>query len=110
MKMTLIAFCALGAALAQTPPPKYPNYPSETPAEFKPVTDTFDYTRREAMIAMRDGVKLFTVILDDHGLQMHARQPCYASLCAGHSSKVVTRQRRSLRERWGRICGTSNIL
>ncbi len=41
--------------------------PSETPAQLKPVTDTFDYTRREVMIAMRDGVKLHTVILIPKG-------------------------------------------
>jgi putative CocE/NonD family hydrolase len=43
--------------------PKYPNYPSETPAKFVPVTASFDYERREVMIPMRDGVKLHTVIL-----------------------------------------------
>ena len=44
-------------------PPKYPNYPSETPTELKPFESTFDHERREAMIPMRDGVKLHTVIL-----------------------------------------------
>jgi putative CocE/NonD family hydrolase len=50
---------------AQPPstPPKYPNYPSETPAELKPFTASFDHERREVMIPMRDGVKLFTVVL-----------------------------------------------
>ena len=43
--------------------PQYPAYPSETPANFQVKTDSFDYTRREVMIPMRDGVKLFTVIL-----------------------------------------------
>jgi uncharacterized protein len=43
--------------------PKYPNYPSETPDTVKPATATFDHERREVMIPMRDGVKLFTVIL-----------------------------------------------
>ncbi len=46
-----------------TPPPKYPDYPSETPPDFKPLTESFDYNRREVMIPMRDGVKLHTVIL-----------------------------------------------
>ncbi|HEY3768562.1 MAG TPA: CocE/NonD family hydrolase [Candidatus Angelobacter sp.] len=50
-------------APAQTPAPKYPNYPSETPNDLKPADATFDYTRREVMIPMRDGVKLHTVIL-----------------------------------------------
>ena len=34
-----------------------------TPEDFKPKTDSFDYFRREEMIPMRDGVKLYTVIL-----------------------------------------------
>jgi len=41
--------------------------PSETPAKFEPVTDSFDYTRRDVMIPMRDGVKLHTVILVPRG-------------------------------------------
>ncbi len=36
---------------------------NDIPAEFDPVTDAYDYTRREEMIPMRDGIKLFTVIL-----------------------------------------------
>ena len=45
----------------------YPNYPSETPDKFAPVTDSYDYTLRDVMIAMRDGVKLHTVILVPKG-------------------------------------------
>src|SRR6202023_4160170 len=57
-----------GAALAQAPPKAaYPDYPSETPEKFTPVTDTHDYTWRDVMIAMRDGVKLHTVILVPKG-------------------------------------------
>jgi putative CocE/NonD family hydrolase len=41
--------------------------PSESPAQVKPATDTFDYTRREVMIPMRDGVKLHTVMLIPKG-------------------------------------------
>ncbi len=37
--------------------------PSETPAKFTPVTSSFDYTRRDVMIPMRDGARLHTVIL-----------------------------------------------
>jgi len=36
----------------------YPGLPSEMPATFEPVFDDFDHTRRDVMIAMRDGVKL----------------------------------------------------
>ncbi|MBN8886191.1 MAG: CocE/NonD family hydrolase [Rudaea sp.] len=42
---------------------------ADTPKEFKPIRDEFDYERREAMIAMRDGAKLFTVILIPKGAQ-----------------------------------------
>ena len=41
--------------------------PSETPAQLNPVTDTFNYIRRDVMIPMRDGVKLHTVILIPKG-------------------------------------------
>src|SRR5258707_132399 len=54
-------------AVAQAPPPAPPTLPSETPAQFTPVTDSFDYARREVMIPMRDGVKLHTVILVPKG-------------------------------------------
>jgi putative CocE/NonD family hydrolase len=36
---------------------------SETPAKFQPSTSSFDYTKRDEMIPMRDGVKLHTIIL-----------------------------------------------
>src|SRR6266850_1703002 len=53
---------------AQAPPPSAsPTLPSETPSQFMPATDSFDYTRRDVMIPMRDGVKLHTVILVPKG-------------------------------------------
>ena len=51
------------AAFAQAAPPAPSTLPSETPAQLQPATGSFDYTRREVMIPMRDGVKLHTVIL-----------------------------------------------
>src|SRR5467141_1898956 len=55
-------------SVAQAPPPSVPpTLPSETPAQLTPVTDSFDYSRREVMIPMRDGVKLHTVILVPKG-------------------------------------------
>src|SRR5579871_2591056 len=54
------------AATAQQKP-QYPDYPSETPAHLEPAPGTFDYTRREVMIPMRDGVKLHTVVLAPKG-------------------------------------------
>lgn len=53
-------------AQAQTKP-LYPNYPSETPATFHEPAAGMDYERRDVMIAMRDGVKLHTVILVPKG-------------------------------------------
>ena len=63
-----LAVAALASA-APAPKPQYPNFPSETPATFKPVTESFDYEKRDVMIAMRDGVKLHTVILIPKGAQ-----------------------------------------
>jgi putative CocE/NonD family hydrolase len=56
------------SALAQSEQEgSYPALPSEIPAHLEPATSTFDYVRREAMIPMRDGVKLHTVILIPKG-------------------------------------------
>ncbi|MGH8191262.1 MAG: CocE/NonD family hydrolase, partial [Rhodanobacteraceae bacterium] len=50
-----------------TAPAQYPEFPSETPAEFVPSTSGHDFARREVMILMRDGVKLRTIILVPRG-------------------------------------------
>jgi putative CocE/NonD family hydrolase len=64
--------------------------PSETPVQLKPVTDTFDYTRREVMIPMRDGVKLHTVILIPKGAHsapiLLTRTPYNASDLTSHAN------------------------
>src|SRR5262249_24360363 len=59
----------LGAFLLAAVPPARPDQtvPNETPATFLPRVDSFDYTKREVMIPMRDGVKLQTVILIPRG-------------------------------------------
>ncbi len=61
---------ALATGLSGPPPAAARNAPAlapDTPTDFKPRTGTFDYERREAMIPMRDGVKLHTVILLPRG-------------------------------------------
>ena len=58
----VLLIASAGACEAQITP-KYPDYPSETPPHFVAPTSGMDYERREVMIAMRDGVKLHTVIL-----------------------------------------------
>jgi hypothetical protein len=70
--------------------PQYPDLPSETPATLTPATTNFDYARREAMIPMRDGVKLHTVILVPRGAQ-HApilltRTPYSADMLTSHKA------------------------
>ena len=83
--------CLAGAAVAQTstPAPQYPDFPSETPAKFTQQTDSFDYARREVMIPMRDGVKLFTVILVPKGAKnapiLLTRTPYDAKALTNHA-------------------------
>src|SRR4051812_36179570 len=62
--------------------------PSETPTRYTAATPGFEYTRREAMIAMRDGVKLYTVILVPKGAKnapiLLTRTPYNAAEMTGH--------------------------
>ena len=71
------------------PPARYPGFPSETPAKFQPSTNSFDYTRREEMIPMRDGVRLHTVILTPKGSKnapiLLTRTPYNAKELTGHA-------------------------
>ena len=64
--------------------------PSETPAQFKPVTDSFDFIRRDVMIPMRDKVKLHTVILVPKGVSrapiLLTRTPYNATQLTSHSA------------------------
>jgi putative CocE/NonD family hydrolase len=66
--LTVLAISAAGQSNSpSSAQPAYPDYPSETPAKLTLASDSFDYVRREAMIPMRDGVKLYTVILVPRG-------------------------------------------
>jgi len=77
------------AELSDTAPATYAELPSETPETFEPVTDSFDYTRLEVMIPMRDGVKLNTVILVPKGARnapiLLTRTPYDAQELTSHS-------------------------
>jgi uncharacterized protein len=86
--------CALlfaGAAAAQTSQHE-PNLPSETPGEFNPVTASFEYTMRDVMIPMRDGVKLHAVILVPKGAKnapiLFTRTPYDATKQTSHASSA----------------------
>ncbi|HSB60740.1 MAG TPA: CocE/NonD family hydrolase, partial [Vicinamibacteria bacterium] len=72
-----------------TPPARYPALPSETPARFEPVTESFDYVKRDVMIPMRDGVKLHTVVLVPKGARrapiLLTRTPYDATALTSHA-------------------------
>jgi len=88
---TVLALSAAGQTNSPSPvQPAYPDYPSETPAKLTPATDSFNYVRREAMIPMRDGVKLYTVILVPKGARnapiLLTRTPYSANQLTGHAA------------------------
>ena len=83
------------SAAAQNAPPRPaapPGLPSETPSAFTPLTDSFDYVRREVMIPMRDGVRLFTVILVPRGARgapiLLTRTPYDAAALTSHAESA----------------------
>jgi putative CocE/NonD family hydrolase len=93
----LLALPLVAAAAAQSPEAKPAGgaaapaaLPSETPARFEPVTDTFDHVRRDVMIPMRDGVKLHTVVLVPKGAKdapiLLTRTPYDATALTSHAS------------------------
>ncbi|HUK36456.1 MAG TPA: CocE/NonD family hydrolase [Vicinamibacterales bacterium] len=66
MKLTLAiagAACLLASIAAQQTPPSVPDIPSH----FASPTASYDYVKREAMVPMRDGVRLYTVIVAPKG-------------------------------------------
>src|SRR6185369_135967 len=82
---TLVFLLLSAVGFAQQPA----KLPSEMATDFKPATDSFDYTKREVMIPMRDGVKLHAVILVPKGAK-HApilltRTPYEASKLTSHA-------------------------
>src|SRR3984885_7530493 len=84
--LVLVASSALRAEDA--PKPLYPQYPSETPSHFSPVTDSWEYDLRDVMIPMRDGVKLHTIIMVPKGAShvgmLLTRTPYEAKELTGH--------------------------
>ncbi|MFQ5739663.1 MAG: CocE/NonD family hydrolase [Acidobacteriota bacterium] len=79
-------------AQSARPKPPHADLPSETPTHFEPVTESFDYARREAMIPMRDGVNLHTVILVPRGTSrapmLLTRTPYNASELTSHAQSA----------------------
>jgi uncharacterized protein len=83
-----------GSSEAQTASPQssQATLPSETPARLKVPMDTWDYTRSEVMIPMRDGVKLHTVILVPKGAKnapiLLTRTPYSATGLTSHAASA----------------------
>jgi len=91
LALMLAALLLVEPARAQTAPSNgaYSALPSETPAQFAPVTESFDYVRRDVMIPMRDGVRLHTVILVPKGAKgapmLLTRTPYNATAQTSHA-------------------------
>ena len=81
--LVLLLLCTPTAAQVKT-------LPSETPDKVRPTNAGFNYVRRTAMIPMRDGVKLFTVILVPKGARnspmLLTRTPYDANGLTSHSN------------------------
>lgn len=83
------------SSLAQNigaPQQKYPALPSEIPTTFTPVTDSFNYVKKDVMIPMRDGVRLHAVIIIPKGAK-HApilltRTPYDATALTSHAQSA----------------------
>src|SRR5262245_36049934 len=65
---------------------------NEMPAVFTPRTESFDYVKRDVMIPMRDGVKLYTVIIVPNGAKnapiLFTRTPYDATALTSHSDSA----------------------
>jgi len=90
--LVILGFVAAPSAQNPSPPSAAQSLPSETPQQFRPVADSFDYIRREEMIPMRDGVKLHTVILIPRGAKgapiLLTRTPYDADALTGHAQSA----------------------
>ena len=73
-------------------PVTYPALPSEIPSKFTPTNAGFDFTKRDVMIPMRDGVKLHAVILIPKGAKrapiLLTRTPYDADKLTNHAESA----------------------
>jgi len=83
---------AAPSAAQSRPPGAATQLPSETPAQFRATNDGFDFTRRDVMIPMRDGVRLHTVILVPKGASgapiLLTRTPYDANALTSHAQSA----------------------
>ena len=89
LALFLAATSFVECGVAQTTAQPAAQLPSESPAKFAPVTDGFDYVKRDVMIPMRDGVRLHTVILVPKGAKnapiLLTRTPYSATAQTSHA-------------------------
>jgi putative CocE/NonD family hydrolase len=87
--IALVLVASSGLRAEDAPKPLYPQYPSETPSHFSPVTDSWEYDLRDVMIPMRDAVKLHTIIMVPKGAShvgmLLTRTPYEAKELTGHT-------------------------
>src|SRR5689334_221288 len=80
------------AAQSASQQPGQATLANETPAQLKVPQDTWDYSRRDVMIPMRDGVKLHTVILIPKGAKnapiLLTRTPYSATGLTSHAASA----------------------
>src|ERR1700752_217272 len=85
--LLIVSVCLAGLFIPTSTAQTLPN---KTPQKFEPTNYGFDYTRREVMIPMRDGVKLHTVILVPKGAKrapiLLTRTPYNATELTTHSN------------------------
>jgi putative CocE/NonD family hydrolase len=84
--IALVLSCAVHAA--PTPAKASPSTFNDIPAKFTPDVSSFDFVRREAMIPMRDGVKLHTVLMIPKGA---ARAPILLDRTPYNADKLTSR-------------------
>ena len=88
--MLFFSFHDQPSAQTRQRPATSSSLPSETPAAFEPVTDGFDYVKRDVMIPMRDGVKLHTVVIVPKGARrapiLLTRTPYDATSLTSHAN------------------------
>jgi len=90
--LAALFFPAGAAAQAPSPQPAQAPLANETPAQLKVPQDTWNYSRRDVMIPMRDGVKLHTVILIPKGAKsapiLLTRTPYSATELTSHAASA----------------------
>src|SRR3954466_12702267 len=68
LRLAAVALGLLAVDCASAQQTSTPDLPSDIPVKLKPAEESFDFTKREVMIPMRDGVGLHTVILLPKGV------------------------------------------